>query len=343
MNKDNEKLSPQEQALRGMDNEPKITESDAQGLSDLENAASTPIVVPEEKVTSLGKSERIDYSKQSVHETELRHGFFSVKTEDFPSKGRFYPVGTKVRIKAATTKDIRTFSALDENNPYEVDEALVELLSNCVRVSFPQRVASWKDILEEDRLNLILSIRELTFANGENKIAFKVKCESCGTENEMSITNENFQKREINEKIAKYYSSTERQFNIITKTWGTINMKPPTIGIMRVLNKYIKSLQENKENIKEYLPFLKTLPYMVEEWRGFSLDNINNYRMEFLRWDTDKFLAFSKLVELAQISVKEKMLKLCDKCHDPIEAEIELPTGIKGLFIEDNILDDELM
>lgn len=331
-------LSPEEKALRGIDNDPILSQNESQGLSDLENAVNA-----ETKVTSLGKAERIDYAKDSVEQTELRHGFFSVDITDFPSKGRFYPIGTKVRIKAATAGDIRTFSALDEENPYEVDEALVELLSNCVRVSFPQKVGSWKDILEEDRLNLILSIRELTFAEGENKIAFKVKCESCNTENDMDITNANFQKRELNEKISKYYDESDRRFNVKTKTYGTINIKPPTIGIMRVVNKYIKSLQENKENLKDYLPFLKTVPYMVEEWRGFTIENMSNYRMEFLRWNTDKFLKFSKIVELAQISVKEKMMKPCSKCGDPIEADVELPTGIKGLFIEENILDDELI
>ena len=341
MNKNNDNESPEERALRSMDNDQFFSEEEEQGLNDLENAIN--IEQKETKITSLGRSERIDYSKESVDDTNLKHGFFSVDINEFPSKGRFYPRGTKVRIKAATVKDIRNFSALDDSNPYEVDEALVELLSNCVRVSFPDKIASWKDIAEEDRLNLILSIRELTFADGENKIAFKVKCESCGTENDMAIINENFQKRELNEKIARYYSEENRQFEIKTKSFGTINMKPPTIGIMRVVNKYIKSLQENRENLKEYLPFLKTVPYMVREWRGFSIDDMSNYRMEFLRWNTDKFLTYSKLVELAQISVKEKMMKPCSKCGDPIEANIELPTGIKGLFIEDNILDDELM
>ena len=318
MEKDNNnldsRLSPEENALRNLDNEPKKSPETEKGLVDLQNASQN---------SSLGKIERHDYTKEDVRQTNLKHGFFSVDVKQFPSKGKFYPVGTKVSIKAATVKDIRTFSALDEENPYEVDDALVELLSNCVRVSFGDKVASWKDILEEDRLSLILSIRELTFAEGENKIAFKVKCESCGTDNNMEIINDNFQKREINEKISKYYSEEDRQFNVHTKSYNTINIKPPSIGIMRIVNKYIKHLQERKENLKEYLPFLKTVPYMINEWRGMSVDNMSNYRMEFLTWNTEKFLTYSKLVELAQISVKEKMMKLCTKCGDPIEANIE--------------------
>ena len=332
-----ENMSPEEQALRNIDNNKKEpSKQEQKGLDDLENASN---------VKSIGTVERVDYSKKEVEQTNLKHGYFSLDVKDFPTKGIFYPSDFKVRIKAATVKDIRTFSALDEDNPYEVDEALVDLLSNCVRVvsESSNKMGSWKDILEEDRLYVILAIKELTFAEDENTIAFPVKCESCGTENKMEIVNRNFQKRELNEKIAKYYSSEHKRFNVVTKSFGTINIKPPTIGIMRVVNKYIKHLKDNKENLKDYLPFLKIVPYMVEEWRGLTIESMTNYRMEFMRWDSKKFLAFSQISELAQVSVKEEMLTYCTKCNDPIYANIQLPTGIKGLFIEQNLLDDELM
>lgn len=324
------------QALSELDGEENITDAEKQGLSDLEKASNTPI-------SSLGKVERLDYAKDEIAEVNRTHGNFSLDVKDFPSGGKFYGIGLKVRIKAASVNDIRNFSALDEENPFEVDEALVDLLASCVKVTYGTRVGSWKDLLEEDRLFVILSIRELTFADGENVISFKVKCESCGTENDMAITNENFQKRDIDPKIAKYYDHDTKSFQIKTKTYSTIVIKPPTIGIMRVVNRYIKELQEKKENVKEYLPFLKTVPYLVNEWRGFGIKDMDSLRMEFLRWDKNKFLTYTQLTELAQVSVKEQMSKPCDKCFDPIEAEIQLPTGIKGLFIESGILDNELM
>ena len=88
---DNNDLTPEERALRGLDNEPKQSSEEKQGLDDLENAVNE-----EPKVTSLGKVERTDYTKESVEQTELKHGFFAVDVTDFPSKGRFYPRGTKV-------------------------------------------------------------------------------------------------------------------------------------------------------------------------------------------------------------------------------------------------------
>lgn len=333
--------TPEDDALRHLDGEQPMSNEEQQGLNDLENAIANSNQEP--PVRSLGTASRTDYGKDIHGETTREFGFFQLDSTDFPSKGKFYPSDMKIRIKAATVKDIRGFSALDEDNPYEVDEALVELLSNCVKVSFSNKVGSWKDLLEEDRLYLILSIRELTFPDGQNSISFKVKCESCSTENTMAITNQNFQQRELNEKIAKYYSPQELCFNIETKSAGVITIKPPTIGIMRVVNKYIKEQQEKKMNVKEQLPFLKALPYMVSEWRGFTSNQIDSLKMEFMRWDKRQFLLFSQLTELAQVSVKEKMMMPCEKCGDPIEADIQLPTGIKGLFIEQGILDDELL
>jgi hypothetical protein len=341
----NKNNTPEDDALRHLDGESQMTNEEKGGLEDLENAAKKnyPQDVDSTPVRSLGRAERTDYGKDIHEETSREYGFYQLDSKQFPSRGKFYTADMKIRIKAATVKDIRGFSALDEENPYEVDEALVDLLSSCVKVSFSNRVGSWKDLLEEDRLYLILSIRELTFADGENNISFKVKCESCSTENSMEIKNENFQRRELNEKIAKYYSPEDLCFNVETKTQGVITIKPPTIGIMRVVNKYIKELQEKKVNVKEQLPFLKALPYMAKEWRGFTTKDIDNLRMDFMRWDKKQFLLFSQLTELAQVSVKEKMMKPCEKCMDPIEADIELPTGIKGLFIEQNILDNELL
>jgi hypothetical protein len=318
-----------EDALRNLDGDKNNEEKNL--LENLEN-------------NSLGKiGPRIDYTKDAHEETKRLFGYFDLFPENFPSEGKFYPKDMKIKIKAATVKEIREFSSLDENNPYEVDEAIIDLLTTCTRVSFSDRVGSWKDILEEDRLYLILSIRELTFAEQENIISFPVKCESCGADNKMEIKNENFQHRQIDSTLMRYYSEQDLCFNVETKSFGTIKIKPPVAGIMRHVSKYIKSLKDKNVNIKEYISFLKVLPYMIQDWRGVTDKTIDNLRIEFLGWSPKKFSTFNQLCELAQVSVQEKMLKHCDKCGDPIEAKVELPTGIKGLFVENDILGSELL
>jgi len=290
----------------------------------------------------LGKVERFDHAAQDVKETEKKFGWHRLHAENFPSIGRYYETDIKVVIKAATVNEIKHFSIIDESDPYSVDDAITDLLKICVKVSYDNRQGSWKDIKEEDKVYIVLAIRELTFAEDENRISFEVKCSSCKAPNQMEIKNENFQRRELPERISKYYSEESRIFIIKSKTFGEIRMSPPSIGSMRIIAEYIKNLSQAGEDIKEYMPFLKVLPYLSPDWRGLSIPKINNLKMDFLRWDKKQFLLYTQLSEKLQVGVKEKMLKKCDSCAEPIEAEIQLPTGIKGLFVEEGILDDEL-
>ena len=43
-------------------------------------------------------------------------------------------------------------------------------------------VSNFKDIFEEDRIHVVLAVRELTFKKGENKMAIPYECEECGAE-----------------------------------------------------------------------------------------------------------------------------------------------------------------
>ena len=43
-------------------------------------------------------------------------------------------------------------------------------------IRFPGKQASFKDLKEEDRIHVILTIRDLTFSQGENRLALNVVC-----------------------------------------------------------------------------------------------------------------------------------------------------------------------
>mgnify|MGYP003121385092 CR=1 FL=1 len=259
----------------------------------------------------LGKVERFDYAEDEVKETDRKYGWIRLHADMFPSAGRYYTEDIKILIKAATVKEIQHFSIIDENDPYSVDEAITDLLTICTKVSYADNAGSWKDIKEEDKIYIILAIRELTFAEDENKISFTVKCNSCKSDNEMEIKNENFQRKELPEKIAKYYDHDRRMFLIKTKSFGQIIMTPPSVGVMRTIADYIKNISTSGENVKEYMPFLKVLPYLTPDWRGLTILKINNLKMDFLRWDKKQFLLYTQLAEKLQVGVQEKMLKHC--------------------------------
>ena len=110
-----------------------------------------------------------------------------------PSSGRFYHEGMTIHIRAARAAEIRHWSTLNERDMWDVDDKLNHIMQNCTRIQSDKKMLSWKDILEEDRIHVILAIRDLTFKEGENKLQITKQCPSCGTTNTIDIKNANFQ------------------------------------------------------------------------------------------------------------------------------------------------------
>jgi hypothetical protein len=128
---------------------------------------------------SLGTVNMTNFATGDVEEAKRvndKFGFISLKMEDLPSMGKFYPINSSISIRAARVEEIKDFSIIDDTNIIDMDEKLSALLLNCVIFSKPNQKLSYKDLLEEDKLYIILSIRELTFKNGESKMLSKVSC-----------------------------------------------------------------------------------------------------------------------------------------------------------------------
>ena len=134
----------------------------AEGIENVQDTEAT-----QEKVTDLGK---VDTSRQlkttKADDPEIRRinemaGYTPLNLGDFPSKGKFYRDDLEIHIRAARVAEIRAFSTIDENNLKEVDDGLNNIVVSCCKVMYGNQRGSYKDILEEDRIYLILSIREV--------------------------------------------------------------------------------------------------------------------------------------------------------------------------------------
>lgn len=288
---------------------------------------------PEIKPTSLGKAR--DYQDRGSEEPALLPGYHEIYPENFPSKGLFYPSGTRFMIRAASVKEIRHFSTIDEQNPFSVDEALNEILNGCMQMRIPGRQASFKDLREEDRIFVIMAVRELTFSKGENRLAIKTICNECNHENEIDVRNDAFEATDIEDTMMRYYNPETRIFEVQTKSHGMIKIAPPTIGVMREVTRYIQRLQQEGKKIDQ--SFVKVLPYMVQDWRGFNETVIKNMEVEFLQWNAGKYQTMNKLTEMARVGVKEQLTRPCQKCGTELRTAISFPGGIKSLFVISDI------
>lgn len=287
----------------------------------------------EMKPTSLGRVS--SYENNTSDEPALLPGYHEIWATNFPSKGLFYPENARFFIRAASVKEIRHFSTINEQDPFSIDEALNEVLKGCLMMRYPGKVASFKDLKEEDRIYIIMTIRDLTFVNGENKIGINKNCTECGYENEFIVGKDSFDPTILPDTIMKYYDEERRIFVIQTKSSGTIEMAPPTVGVMMETTKYIRKQQEEGKKLDQ--SFLKILPYLQIEWRGFNVDRIKNLEIESMQWSDIKYQTMNSLTEMARVGVKEIMRTDCVKCGTEVTTPISFPGGIKSIFVISDI------
>ena len=297
---------------------------------------------PKEVVKELGK---VDVSRQRDHtspdDPEIKRlnsmvGYTALNLSQFPSKGKFYRDDFEIHIRAAKVAEIRSFSTVDENNLKEVDDGLNNIVLSCTKILYGNQRGSYKDVLEEDRIYLILAIRELTFKTGEQTLMMPVgkkgcKQSNCKAQESVELRTENLQFNNVIDTIEKYYDSADKCYTVATKSYGEIKMAPPTIGVMRAITDYIRDREE--KNLSWDKSTLAILPYLQREWRGWNEKDIFAKITSFQGWDATKYTIVYRLAEDMKVGVKPEMGFPCKSCGEEVTVPLTFPGGIKALFI----------
>ena len=279
--------------------------------------------------TGLGRVNMDNFGPEIARPTDEVLGWHVLDLEDLPSKGKFYPADTIIKIRSAKAAEIRHFSTMDENNYIDMEEKLNSIVESCAQFSAGDKRLSYKDILEEDRIVLLLSIRDLTFPEPENKLMLKGKTEKTKKAVDIELATKNLVPSVIDEQIEKYYSTKERTYVIKTRSAGNIRMKPPTIGVMQEITAYLKDRQEKEQDFDK--AFIQVLPYMQSDWRSLNLQKIFTMEMEYKGWDEKKFMVVYRLAERMKIGVQTNLETTFD--GEIAKAPLDFPGGIKSLFI----------
>lgn len=285
---------------------------------------------------SLGKAR----GYESSNELNFIPGYVELDSNLFPTKGLFYETGSKFLIRAATVKEIRAFSVINDQDPWSVDEAINDILKGCLMYRIGSKMMSYKDLKEDDRFYVVMCIRELTFVKGDNKIELKPICSECGTQNSIELKSELIEATLPSEKMMSYYSDENKIFEVKTKSNGVIYVEPPSVGVSMQITAYIKKLQQ--EGKKPDASFLKILPYMIKEWRGLTERGIKELEAEFIGWDATLFQTMNVIVDMAKVTVSENINLTCSNCQAEVTTPINFPDGIRSIFVVSNI-DSELL
>ena len=291
----------------------------------------------EPTVTSLGKS--ADWQKKNEDKgEEYKLGWTNLPISQFPSGGLFYAEDIRVSIRAATVKEIRQFSVVNDEDPFSIDEGMNHIMSSCVNVNIKGKISNWKDILEEDRIHVVLSVRELTFKEGENKMEIPYECQDCGAEGKIPFKNDHLRPTAVKDDMMKYFDHDSRTFKVKTKSSGTLELRPPTIGVMRVITDWIKENSQTEGQRKRLdQGFLKCLPFLQHDWRGFKKDKIKDIQVDFMGWDATKYSTFFHIVDMIKVGVDAECHSTCTNCGAEVQAPIMFPGGVKSLFVVSDI------
>ena len=325
MSEDKNKLTPEEQkmakALEAKDaiNNPKVESTDEQA-SNIEDAITEG---------GLGKVNMGNFTPEKAQSTDSALGWHVLDLTTLPSQGKFYPANAVIKIRSAKAAEIRHFSTMDENNYIDMEEKLNSIVETCMQITADKKRLSWKDLLEEDRIVVLLSIRDLTFPEPENKLVLKGKTEKTKKQVDVELAVKNLVPSEIDEEIERYYSEKERTYVIKTRSAGEVRMKPPTIGVMQEITSYLKDRQEKDQDFDR--AFIQVLPYMQPDWRTLNLSKIFQHEVDYKAWDEKKFMVIYRLAERMKIGVATTLETTFE--GELVKAPLDFPGGIKSLFI----------
>lgn len=284
-------------------------------------------IVEEIKANGLGKATMAKF-RNDVENSDVHLGYIEVDIESLPSKGLFYPEDTALKIRSARVAEIRHFSTLNEENILDIEEKLNQIVKACVRIQSGARMLSYKDILEEDRIFLLLSIRDLTFPEPENKIMLKAQ-DNNGQSFDVELSTKYFETENVPEEISQYYDDQARAFVIQTKSAGEVVMRPPSIGVMEEITKFMQARQRERKSFDQ--SFLQILPYITTDWRGFSTKTIFEKEIEFQGWSERKYMVIYRLAEKMKVGVKPELR--VEREGEEVLVPLNFPGGIKSLFI----------
>lgn len=288
------------------------------------------------KIVSFGSVRNREYEgRQDAHESlTSKYGWQRILMDNLPSRRKglnFYPADFQITIRSADVPQVRHWSEINEEDAFSIDNAFNDMLLACCKVSMENGQGSYKDLLEEDRIYILFEIRALTYPEAEHNLTFKHACPECDYDNDLLLDNDHFQAMDIDETMGKYYDTEKECFIVKTKTYGGIIIKPPTIGIMQAVSKYLQELRQANKKID--MTFIKILPYIAGTWKGLNAKRIKEINVTYQGWNEKRFSLMLDLCSKARIGVKPEMFTDCKSCGSEVTAPITFPGGVKALFI----------
>lgn len=263
-------------------------------------------------------------------------GWATVERRFLGYGGMYYDPELIIEVKPFSSEEVLHFTAVNEDNPFEVDAATRYVLERCVRVRIGSKeLDTAKTIFNHDRLALMMLCR--TFSDMRTKLTFPKTCsdKKCG---HVQTENINVQNMVYNsaEKINKFWNG--RYFNIETKS-GNVKYKPLTIFESNDVLAFTMEHKDDPEVTTSKLKVLQTLyPYLIVDCRTAveAYDELTGMKK-------DKIALLTAIAEAYPVSTTLKVKSVCEKCDKEEDVAMRFPDGITSIVLDKVKIDDILL
>lgn len=285
------------------------------------------------KSTAEAHAEREEEIRKESEERGI--GNAVVPVESLPSKGLFYPVGTRIYIRSASLGDIKRWSAMNEDDVQDVMEKMEAIFESCCVVNFGpdcMKRARYKDILDLDRLYILFAIHDWTFPSGKNDVKLKIT-----EKDDIVMKKENVKFIEFPEKLMKFYNEQKRCFSfpvdktsLFKETDGKMDIYMPTIGVSDWLKDYMISANQRRDNIDQ--DFLSYASLLIPDWRNLNVDYYYDLVEKTSDWGTYEWTLISKVRDIIVNAAGNPTITYIDKGGVEREVPLYFRNGLKSLF-----------
>lgn len=273
--------------------------------------------------------------KQKEDKPQNMLGWQSLDIPSLPSRGMFYPVGTKIYVRAATAGEIKHWSTMNIEKLEEVNDHINYIIERCCKISIPDsnyNGGSWKDLNDIDRLYILFAIRDFTFPNGANELMFNIS-----ETKQIPIYKDNIDFIHFPDELMELYDETDRCFKLKFKNGRIINMYITSLGVGQWLTSYIEMKKQSKEQLDT--DFLLYAPLLIKNYHKFTLRAYEQLVDESNTWGAKEWSAISYVRDII-IGQSEPQITYKDEAGMEKSAPLTFRGGFKSIFTISNPLSE---
>ena len=275
----------------------------------------------------------------------LENGWKNIPLDILPSEGFGYPPGFEIVIRPADVGEIKHYSTIDDEDRIDLDEKMNYILSKCMKIKWDGGYLSHLDLWYEDRFFVIMSIRDLTFVKGENRIMLplnkKCKGEKCNLADQIELKSNMLNSFKMDPELVKRYAKEDYTFKLVPKDGSPeMYLYIPTVGVTTECRKILKNKKMLGKKYDE--SFAEVCTYVIPDWRELNEQTYDKYERASLEWTKTQFFIADQISKKINFATKAAIYTTCNSCGEEATAEIRFPGGYRSLFIISNIFEQLL-